>query len=264
MGRDVNDALLDGGKGAVGDHFDVAEPYKRKPNGHARKANGHANGHANGKAGHHTNTDTQADAQPNATESERQVAVTIDHFYAYLPEKNKFIFTPTGDLWPIESVDMVLGPVTQEKEYKGRGRRTIKASTWLARHRAVMQMTWWPGQPQIMEDVLVVEGGLIPWPGARIYNLYRPPNIKLGDPKTAEKWVNHLKRVYPQNWEHTLKWKAHRVQRPWEKCNHAVVLTGPQGIGKDTLLEPVVRAVGPWNVQEIGPNRLMGEFNPYA
>ena len=36
-------------------------------------------------------------------------------------------------------------------------------------------------------------------------------------------------------------WMAHRVQRPHEKINHALVLGGDQGIGKDTLLEPVQR-----------------------
>ena len=40
----------------------------------------------------------------------------------------------------------------------------------------------------------------------------------------------------------------YRVQRPHEKINHGLVLGGLQGIGKDTLLEPVKRAVGPWNL----------------
>jgi hypothetical protein len=43
------------------------------------------------------------------------------------------------------------------------------------------------------------------------------------------------------------------VQRPQEKINHALVLGGAQGIGKDTLLEPVKRAVGPWNFEGVSP-----------
>ena len=38
-----------------------------------------------------------------------------------------------------------------------------------------------------------------------------------------------------------------------EKINHALVLGGEQGIGKDTLLEPVKHAVGPWNFDEVSP-----------
>ena len=37
------------------------------------------------------------------------------------------------------------------------------------------------------------------------------------------------------------------MQRPQEKINHALVLGGAQGIGKDTLLEPLKPAIGPWN-----------------
>jgi hypothetical protein len=59
-------------------------------------------------------------------------------------------------------------------------------------------------------------------------------------------------------------WLAHRVQRPQEKINHALVLGGAQGIGKDTLLEPIKHAVGPWNFQDIIPSQLLGRFNSFA
>ena len=52
---------------------------------------------------------------------------------------------------------------------------------------------------------------------------------------------------------HIIYFLAHRVQRPEEKINHALVLGGKQGIGKDTLLEPVKRAVGAWNWEEVSP-----------
>jgi hypothetical protein len=42
------------------------------------------------------------------------------------------------------------------------------------------------------------------------------------------------------------------------------VLGGVPGIGKDTLLEPVKYAVGPWNFEEVSPKRLHNSpFNPY-
>ena len=42
-----------------------------------------------------------------------------------------------------------------------------------------------------------------------------------------------------------------------------MVLGGNQGIGKDTLLEPVKQAVGPWNFAEVSPVQLIGRFNGF-
>jgi hypothetical protein len=53
------------------------------------------------------------------------------------------------------------------------------------------------------------------------------------------------------------------VQHPEVKLNHALVLGGNQGIGKDTILEPVKRAVGAWNFKETTPSKIMGRFNPH-
>jgi hypothetical protein len=40
-------------------------------------------------------------------------------------------------------------------------------------------------------------------------------------------------------------------------------LGGSQGIGKDTLLEPVKYAVGPWNFQEVSPQTILERFNGF-
>src|SRR5262249_37075135 len=74
---------------------------------------------------------------------------------------------------------------------------------------------------------------------------------------------DHLSRIYPQAAGHIVMWLACRIQRPAEKINHALLLAGPQGIGKDTILEPVKHAVGPWNFIEVAPHQLLGRFNPY-
>ena len=60
-----------------------------------------------------------------------------------------------------------------------------------------------------------------------------------------------------------MRWLAHRVQRPEEKINHALVLGGSQGIGKDTALEPVKHAIGPWNFFEVSPQQMLGRFNGF-
>jgi hypothetical protein len=48
-----------------------------------------------------------------------------------------------------------------------------------------------------------------------------------------------------------------------KKINHALLLGGKQGIGKDTLLEPVKQAIGPWNFAEVSPQNMLGRFNGF-
>jgi hypothetical protein len=96
-----------------------------------------------------------------------------------------------------------------------------------------------------------------------VFNLYRPPTIELGNAVEANRWLDHVHKVFPNDAEHIVKWCAQRVQQPQEKINHALVFGGPQGIGKDTLLEPVKRAVGPWNFEEVSPQQMLGRFNGF-
>jgi len=42
------------------------------------------------------------------------------------------------------------------------------------------------------------------------------------------------------------------------------LLGGSQGIGKDTLLEPVKYAIGPWNFTEVSPTHMFGRFNGFV
>jgi hypothetical protein len=74
----------------------------------------------------------------------------------------------------------------------------------------------------------------------------------------------HLQRIYPDDAQHISRWLARRVQRPAEKINHVLLLGGPQGIGKDTLLEPVKYAIGPWNFTEVSPTHMFGRFNSFV
>lgn len=93
-------------------------------------------------------------------------------------------------------------------------------------------------------------------------NLYRPPTIKPGDAGQAGTWCEHLSKIFGDDAAHIVQWLAHRVQRPHEKINHALVL-GAQGVGKDTLLEPVKQAIGPWNFAEVSPQQMLGRFNGF-
>ena len=119
------------------------------------------------------------------------------------------------------------------------------------------------GLPMLIRDRLVSEGGWINRKGVACFNLYRPPTIEPGSAANAGPWLEHVHKVFGDDAKHILKWLAHRVQHPQEKINHALVFGGQQGIGKDTLLEPVKRAIGRWNFQEVSPQNMLGRFNGY-
>ena len=182
--------------------------------------------------------------------------ITLADFLAHKPD-HKYIFIPTRDLWPAISVDSSI-------EWPGGPDGKMKPSRWLDANRHVEQMTWAPGLPLLIENKLIDTGGWIDHYGCTCFNLYRPPTLQHGDASQAGPWLQHLKNVYPDDVEHITRWLAHRVQHPEQKLNHALVLGGRHGIGKDTILEPVKMAVGPWNCHEVSPGAMLGRFNNFV
>jgi hypothetical protein len=88
-------------------------------------------------------------------------------------------------------------------------------------------------------DVLVAREGLVygnRWRDAR-------PTPVPGD---VAPWLQHLHRMVPVEYEreHLLNVLAHKVQFPAHKINHAVLMGGHPGSGKDTLLAPFFWAIG--------------------
>jgi hypothetical protein len=157
------------------------------------------------------------------------------------PEKPKIVVVPVRAATQLSAAEAILD--------RGYGRphqaqKEVPASAWLAKHAPVEQMTWAPGLPQLVRDKLISDGGWIERKGVTVLNLYRPPTIELGDATKARPWLAHARKIYPDEASHIIKFLAHRVQRPHEKINHGLVLGGLQGIGKDTMLEPVKHAVG--------------------
>jgi hypothetical protein len=201
-----------------------------------------------------------------SAKSAGHTALSRSDFYGYMVE-HKYIYTPTGDLWPASSVNSRLPAVPLVDNYGNPildadgNPMKIPSTKWIDQNQPVEQMTWMPGEPMLVRDRLVREGGWIDHKGATIFNLYRPPLIVPGNAAEAQRWLDHIDKVYPNDIEHIVRWLAHRRQRPFEKINHALVLGGAPGIGKDTLLEGPRHAVGPWNFQEIGPQQLTGRFN---
>ena len=194
--------------------------------------------------------------------------VSLEDFYAYMPMHN-YIFAPAREMWPSASVNARIPPipVTDASGYPVMGAKgepmMQPASQWLDEHRAVEQMTWWPGMPEIIEGKLIHEGGWVERKGVHVFNQYRAPTLPPGDASKAGMWLNHIRNIYPDDASHIVAWLAHRVQHPGDKVNHGLVLGGKQGIGKDTMLEPVKRTIGSWNFREASPQQIDGRFNGF-
>jgi hypothetical protein len=89
------------------------------------------------------------------------------------------------------------------------------------------------------ESVLVTRDGLVY--GNRWRN-QRPTPM----PGDAGPWLRHLERMIPNADEraHFLSALAHKVQYPGIKINHAILLGGNHGSGKDTLMAPFLWSIG--------------------
>ena len=87
--------------------------------------------------------------------------------------------------------------------------------------------------------ILVARDGMVygnRWRDAR-------PKPAAGD---VSPWLAHVERMVPEPFEreHLLNALAHKVQFPAHKINHAILMGGNHGSGKDTLFAPFFWAIG--------------------
>lgn len=129
----------------------------------------------------------------------------------------------------------------------------------VSRRRYVRGITYRPGGALLLNE-----------PGkGECVNTWRPsdlrPNMEATD-ADVRPYREHLTRIIfdEEEREHILDWLAFIVQRPGEKINHALVIGGGQGIGKDTLFVPIVRALGAHNVRAIGVRDITGGYTDWA
>mgnify|MGYP001218794323 CR=1 FL=1 len=194
-----------------------------------------------------------------AREGVRGGLISIDDF-VYVPSQNNFFYLRTGDFWVAEAIDGILPPV----EIHGGAKKRIRASTYIKRNRYVNSYIWAPGEPKIIENKKFTDDGWIYSPGIRILNEYDAPHEIPGNPDEAGMWLDHVYKLYPEEAEHIISWLAFKIQNPGVKINHILFLGGGAGIGKDTLLEPVKRAVGLANYRVITPTELFGRFTSFV
>lgn len=207
-----------------------------------------------------------------AEENKKEVPSTIvlEDFYAFKP-RHEYIYMPTGEIWIAAGVNGTLGPVPlvnadgtpMMTEGKNPKRMYEKATAYLDRKRSVEQLTWIPGRPKIISGEYFKQGGFVEKLGGNAFNLYDPAKEFDGDPEQAYPWVELLERVYPDDAPHIIDFYAYAIQYPGDKINHALAMGGEPGIGKDTLLAPLIYGVGSWNFIDVSPHHLLSPYNDY-
>src|SRR4029453_3012754 len=92
-----------------------------------------------------------------------------------------YIFMPSREMWPASSIDARFPPVKIGES------KPMPASKWLDKNRPVEQMTWAPGEPMLIRDRLVANGGWIEHGGrnASTYTFLRFPNRAARQTKPA-------------------------------------------------------------------------------
>lgn len=185
--------------------------------------------------------------------------VPLGHFVFFGPGNN-YIYRPTISYWIAAAVDAAVSPVNEDG-------KVSSASEWLKRNQLVTSMAC---DPSVDEDYMrgydCRNGEAVEVPGAAMFNTYRKPTIESGDARLATPFLQHVHKIFNKDddAEQFLRYMSHRVQKPWEKPRFALLLAGGQGVGKDTAVEFCCPAIGAWNVANIDPSALEGNFNEFA
>lgn len=113
----------------------------------------------------------------------------------------------------------------------------IEASVCFDQNRQAMGAFALIGITYAAGEAIIVDGELgNRWKNAR-------PAGAVGD---VSPWLRHVERMIPVELEreHFLNALAHKVQFPTHKINHALLIGGHPGSGKDTMLAPFFWAIG--------------------
>ena len=193
----------------------------------------------------------------------------LEDFVAYLPMGSTFIHLSTKLFWRGTSGVNSQIPRVDTGLVDKAGKPIIKEASQVIMERyGVNHMTWAPGEPQIIRGKFYDKSGWVVEPSARTYNTFCPvPDTSGGDASLATLWVEHVKYVYPNKIDHNhiLDVLAYVVQNVGGKVNHALVLAGEEGIGKDTIFIALKDILGGPNVVGVGPDVILDQqFNPYA
>ena len=194
--------------------------------------------------------------------------------YVYVNDLKRFLEVKTGALYDKEQLVDMHGYISVMDTSNPTGPGKSIAADDLFLHsgqrsgRSVRCITYRPGKEPISR-----EGGRL------ALNIWEPPSVVPTEDdldtltRTVEPWLDLLRHVLPDPavLQHHLRYFAHILQSTsigsrlkFAKINHALLLAGQKGIGKDSCFEPLVRILGPRSVGIITPSDLCSDFTDWA
>lgn len=112
------------------------------------------------------------------------------------------------------------------------------------KRRVVWKLTYRPMASQFLwEDGMPAVNAFKPGPAHDLADGWRWDTARDAD---VQPWLELAETLVPDDYERNtlLDWLAWQIQRPGDKCSWHPILWGEQGIGKDTLLVPLMRGLG--------------------
>lgn len=203
----------------------------------------------------------QGDGRPDLPYEETLLDSTRNMFkrYAWIEGAKRAVHLESGVLLDQEQFEFRIPPTDKGSSPW----KLFKESP--IRRQSFVNLTFRPGAGRIVEEDLPDLSG-------PCFNVWRAPKMRrpLPDKVTAEEiepFLDLAAHVVPiaEERAHVLDWMAFTAQQPGQKINHALVLgSRVEGIGKDTLFEPLRQAIGRTYTREIGPQHLSAQFNAWA
>lgn len=178
---------------------------------------------------------------------EERSLLTMRQFSVRFPHIGKGPFSQTESPAAIYLTNSAMRSMFHTRTYRpGQGLDLLEG-----RQRAVN--TWSPGP---------VHSQL---PGYGWAHLYKYKDIPCGD-KDINKFMGLAEHLFPDDRERglLLDWMAFQIQHPGVKCGWHPVIGGAQGIGKDSLLQPLIMGLGEKNVSQTSPADLSGAWTHWA
>ena len=160
------------------------------------------------------------------------MGVSLADFHAYMP-MHSYIYAPSREMWPAGSVNArvasipLLGPdgkpALDRKKQAESGDRHDVARPQQAGRANDLGAGLADADPQPADFRGRLDRAAT---GDHVQPLPAAGDQTPATPAKAGPWLDHVHKVFATTAEHIVRWLAHRVQRPHEKINHALVLGG--------------------------------------
>lgn len=126
--------------------------------------------------------------------------------------------------------------------------------------RIADKLTYAPGQPRFSKEKSFDSEAILDCVNTWVPSDCEPEE---GD---VQPWLDLVYDVFDNDKkaiDHVISFLAHTVQFPGERINHALVIQGAQGIGKDSILIAMTKILGYHNVSQVTLQNVESQFNDW-